>query len=182
MKRVSMSSSAALRSWLPALLVTALVCFAGNAWASLSADQARQLPDGPGKAETQKLCTQCHELDKAFSLSQDRAGWQRTIEKMTGFGMKGTEKELSAALEYLIKNFPADELPMIDVNKAEAIELESGLSLKRSQAAAIIRYRSQHGPFKSIEDLKKVPGVDVEKIVSKKDRLVFKNEEAESAK
>jgi competence protein ComEA len=174
MKRVDLSSITASRGWRYVLLVAALACFAGNAWASLSIGQAKQLPDGPGKAETQKLCSQCHELDKAFTLSQDRAGWQSTIEKMVGFGMKGTEKEMGAVLEYLVKNFPADELPRIDVNKAEAIELESGLSLKRSQASAIVRYRSQHGPFKSIEDLKKVPGVDVEKIVSKKDRLVFK--------
>ncbi len=154
-------------------LLVAIALFAEVAWVKSSASQGRALPDGPGKAETQKLCSQCHELEKAFSLSQDRAGWQRTIEKMTGFGMKGTEQELSAALEYLVKNFPADEVPKINVNKAAAIEFESGLSLRRSQAAAIIKYREDHGPFKSIEDLKKVPGVDPAKIEAKKDRLIF---------
>ena len=54
-----------------------------------------------------------------------------------------------------------------------AIDLESGLSLRRSQAAAIIQYREKNGPFKSIEELKKVPGIDIEKIEAKKDRLVF---------
>src|SRR5262249_33275946 len=142
-------------------------------WITSSTSQVRSLPDGPGKEETQKLCTQCHELDKSLSLSQDRAGWQKTIEKMVAFGMKGTEKEAHAVLEYLVKNFPADDLPKINVNKAAAIEFESGLSLRRSQAAAIIRYREKNGPFKSIEDLKKVPGVDVEKIEAKKDRLTF---------
>jgi len=169
-----MSSIAASRGWRSAVLGVALAFFAGNTWASLSASQVRQLPDGPGKAETQKLCSQCHELDKSFSLSQDRAGWQTSIEKMVGFGMKGTEQEMSAVLEYLVKNFPADELPKINVNQAAAIDFESGLSLKRSQATAIIQYRNEHGAFKSIEDLKKVPGVDVEKIEAKKDRLIFK--------
>jgi competence protein ComEA len=172
--RPSITASTSSRIWRLALLSGALALFTGAAWTSISARQVRTLPDGPGKGETQKLCSQCHELDKAFSLSQDRAGWQRAIEKMTGFGMKGTEQELSAVLEYLVKNFPADELPKINVNKAEAIELESGLSLKRSQAAAIIQYRNQHGAFKSVEDLKKVHGVDVEKIEAKKDRLIFK--------
>jgi competence protein ComEA len=60
------------------------------------------------------------------------------------------------------------------VNKAAAIEFESGLSLRRSQAAAVIQYREKNGPFKSIADLKKVPGIDVAKIEAKKDRLVFK--------
>lgn len=156
------------------MLGIAFVSFAGNAWEVLSARQARALPEGPGKAETQKLCSQCHDLDKSFSLSQDRAGWQRTIEKMVAFGMKSTEQENKAVLEYLVRNFPADELPKINVNKAEAIDLESGLSLRRSQAAAIIQYREKHGPFKSIEDLKKVPGVEAAKIEAKKDRLIFK--------
>ena len=59
------------------------------------------------------------------------------------------------------------------VPRRKAIELESGLSLKRSQANQIIQYRNQHGPFKSIEDLKKVPGIDAEKIEAKKERLIF---------
>jgi competence protein ComEA len=132
------------------------------------------MPDGPGKEETQRLCAQCHELEKSFSVRQDREGWQRTIEKMVAFGMKGTEKEINAVLEYLVAHYPADEVPKINVNKAAAIELESGLSLRRSQAAAIIQYREKNGPFKSIEDLKKVPGIDLAKIEAKKDRLVFK--------
>ena len=96
------------------------------------------------------------------------------MEKMVSYGMKASQKDISAVLEYAVKNFPADDVPRINVNKAQAIDLESGLSLKRSQAAAIIQYREKNGPFKSIADLKKVPGVDVAKIEAKKDRLVFK--------
>jgi competence protein ComEA len=173
MKQVVRSSITASRNWRSMLFGLAAALYIANTWTPLSASQVRSLPDGPGKAETQRLCSQCHELDKAFSLSQDRAGWQRTLEKMSGFGMKGTQQELDAVLEYLVKNFPADELPKISVNKAAAIDLESGLSLKRSQAAAIIQYREKNGPFKSIEDLKKVPGIDIEKIEAKKDRLTF---------
>jgi competence protein ComEA len=144
-------------------------CFGGSSAASVD----NPLPDGPGKEETQKLCSRCHDLDKSVSIRQDRAGWRRTIEKMMAFGAKGADQEFNAALDYLATNFPADDVPKINVNKAAAIEFESGLSLRRSQAAAIIRYREKKGPFKSIEDLKKVPGVDVEKIEAKKDRLIF---------
>lgn len=168
----SVTASGVSRLWRSAFVGAALVFFGGNFLAIAS--QVRALPDGAGKAETQKLCAQCHELDKAFSLSQDRVGWQATIKKMVGFGMKGTEEEQNLVLEYLVKNFPADELPKLNVNKAEAIDFESALSLKRSQAASIIQYREKNGPFKSIEDLKKVPGLDSEKIEAKKDRLVFK--------
>ncbi len=138
-----------------------------------SAGQSGQLPDGPGKEEMRKLCSQCHELEKSYSLRQDRAGWTRTMQKMTAFGMKSSEAEFNAVLEYLIKNYAAEDVPKINVNKARAIDLESGLSIKRSQAAVIIAYRDKNGNFKSIEDLKKVPGIDVEKIEAKKDRLIF---------
>lgn len=132
-----------------------------------------QLPPGPGKAETEKICSQCHELERSISLRQDRAGWQSTVDKMVNLGAKATDKQAALVVEYLAAHYPADEVPRINVNTARAIEFESGLSLPRSQAAAVIEYREKHGPFKSIDDLKKVPGVDVAKIEAKKDRLAF---------
>ncbi|MCC6589752.1 MAG: helix-hairpin-helix domain-containing protein [Bryobacterales bacterium] len=134
---------------------------------------AQQLPDAPGRAEVEKICKGCHEMARSVSLRQDRDGWLRTMTKMQAFGMKSTEPEFQAALSYLAKQFPAEEVPPVNVNKASAIELESRLSLRRSQASALIAWRSKNGPFKSIEDLKKVPNIDAEKIEAKKDRIVF---------
>jgi competence protein ComEA len=162
------------RLWRLALFCAALALFAGVTLPPSSTGQERQLPDGTGKEEARKLCSGCHELEKSFSTRQDRAGWQLTLEKMVSYGMKATEKDIATVLEYVVRNFPADDVPKIKVNEAKAIELESGLSLRRSQAAAIIQYREKNGPFKSIEDLKKVPGIDAAKIEARKDRLVFK--------
>ncbi len=132
-----------------------------------------QLPEGPGRAETEKLCQTCHEIAKSVSLRQDRNGWGNTLMKMMGLGMKAADEDLRLVLEYLTRNFPAEELPPIDVNKARAIQLESRMSLRRSEAAAILRYRKQHGDFRSLEDLLKVPGIDAAKIEAKKHILVF---------
>jgi competence protein ComEA len=145
---------------LPAMLVLAIPAFA-------------QLPEGPGKAETEKLCSQCHEVERSIAPRQDRAAWQSTVDKMVSLGAKGTDKEFALVVEYLAAHYPADAVPRLNVNKARQIELESALSLPRSQAAAIIEYRTKHGDFKSIDDLKKVPGVDAAKIDAKKDRLTF---------
>jgi competence protein ComEA len=147
-------------SLLAAALLTASAAFA-------------QLPDGPGKAETEKVCSQCHEVERSVSLRQDRAGWQSTIDKMVNLGAKASDQDLQRILDYLSAHYAADEVPKLNVNKARAIELESALSLKRSEAAAIIEYREKHGPFKSVADLKKVPGIDAAKIEAKKDRLAF---------
>jgi competence protein ComEA len=132
-----------------------------------------QLPEGPGREVAARLCSQCHSLEQAVSLRQDRAGWAVTLRKMAALGAKGTDPELAAVLDYLTLRFPAEERRRINVNTATAIELESGLTLRRSQAAAIIAYRVQHGGFKSFEDLKLVPGVDVAQLEAKKDRLTF---------
>lgn len=132
-----------------------------------------QLPDGPGKVETEKICAQCHDLARSTSLHQDRAGWQATMDKMVTLGAEGTDKEFKAVVDYLAAHYPAEEVPKIHVNTARAIEFESGLTLRRSQAAAIIEYRNKNGPFNSIDDLKKVPGIDAAKVDAKKDRLVF---------
>jgi competence protein ComEA len=135
--------------------------------------QEPQLPEGPGRDETMKLCKQCHEVARSISLRQDRDGWHTTMNKMVAFGMKSTDKEYAAVLDYLVKHFPAEDVPRLNVNKATAIELEAGLSLRRSQAAALIAYREKNGDFKGLDDLKKVPGLDAAKLDAKKDRLVF---------
>jgi competence protein ComEA len=134
---------------------------------------AQTLPEGPGKAEAEKLCKQCHEIARAISPRLDRGGWEKSMTKMTAFGMKATDQEYALVLDYLVKNFPAEDVPRINVNTATAIQLESGLSLKRSQAAAVIAWRKEHGGFKSFDDLLKVPGLDAAKLEEKKDRIAY---------
>lgn len=140
--------------------------------ASLCA-QEPVLPEAPGRAETMKLCTQCHELARSISPRQDRNGWHTTMNKMVAFGMKATPEESATVLDFLVKHYPAEDVPKVNVNTASAIELESGLSLRRSQAAALIAHREKNGNFKSIEDLKKVPSLEPDKLDAKKDRIAF---------
>jgi competence protein ComEA len=87
--------------------------------------------------------------------------------------MKATDKELEIVLDYLSKHYAAEAVPRVNVNTATAIELESGLSLRRSQAKALIEYRQKNGDFKNIDDLKKVPALDPAKIEERKDRIAF---------
>lgn len=134
---------------------------------------AANLPDGPGKLEAEKLCQGCHDMSQSISLRQDRNGWAATLTRMVGLGVKATDQELQTLVEYLAQHYPAEELPPVNVNTARAIQLESRLSLKRSEAATILRHRKKHGAFGSLADLLAVPGIDAAKIESKKDRLVF---------
>ena len=132
-----------------------------------------QLPDGPGKQETQKLCTQCHELERALSPRQDHEAWQATIGKMVTLGLRGSDDDIRLVTDYLAKNFPGEPIPKLNVNTATAIQFESALSLKRSESAAVIEYRLKNGNFKSLDDFKNIPGVPFAKFEAKKARLAF---------
>lgn len=49
---------------------------------------------------------------------------------------------------------------MVNINKADAETLASNLSgIGASKAAAIVDYRNQHGPFKSIDDVQNIKGI-----------------------
>ena len=156
-----------MRSVFRSSIRLALPLFAAAGWAQT------QYPDNPGKDAAVKACKECHEIERSFSLKQDRAAWQGTLDKMLALGARISDNEYTVILDYLTKSFPPDELPKLNVNKAGAIDFESRLSLPRSQAAAIIDYRTKNGPFKTIDDLKKIPGVDFAKIEAKKDKLAF---------
>jgi competence protein ComEA len=149
---------------LPALLCGALFLYGPNVFA--------QLPDGPGKEVTEQLCGNCHESTIVQAHRQSRDEWIATIQKMMAAGAQGTEDQFTAVLAYVSKNFgPA--AAKINVNQASAADLESGLSISAKEAAALVKYRTDQGSFKALEDLKKVPDLDFKKVEAQKDRLVF---------
>jgi competence protein ComEA len=131
------------------------------------------IPAGPGKDATIKYCSECHSIEQAVSLRQGRQGWSATLEKMTGMGAKVPAESSDTILAYLAKNFGADAPIQIHVNTASAVDLDSLLLLRRAESRAVIQYRTEHGDFKSLDDLHKVPGVDPKKIDAKKDLIVF---------
>ncbi len=128
-----------------------------------------ELPDGPGKDTLIRVCGDCHSPDNVIANGQDRTGWENEITKMAGFGAQGTDEDFTAILDYLAKNFPAT----VNVNKATAAQLQTGLGITAAQAAAIEAYRKENGDFKNIDDLKKVPELDAKQLDAKKARIAF---------
>ena len=131
------------------------------------------LPEGPGKAQVVQLCSACHEAAKATSVKLTREGWIETIDRMKAFGASGSDEDFAAVLDYLATHFKGEVVRPLDMNTAEAIDLESVLSLLRRESAAVLQLREKHGPFSSLADLKGLDPAIYKKIESKKDRIVF---------
>ena len=129
-------------------------------------------PDGPGKDVTVRMCGTCHPAERSAAVRLTRDGWQGLIAKMTVLGAQGTDTERTTVLDYLSTHFKGDAPKPVNLNSAPAIDLESVAGMLRKEAAALIAYRSKHGPCKTLDDLKTVPGIDFRKIARRRDRLV----------
>jgi competence protein ComEA len=146
----------------------------GNASkAGAAAAPVGELPDGPGKAVTVRICGSCHSPEKAASLHQDESGWTDTIAKMVNMGAQGSDEDFNTVLAYLTKNFGPQAAPPVNINKADAVDLESSLLLTKTEAAALIQYRTKIGAFKSIDDFRNIAGLDFKKIESQQSRIKF---------
>jgi competence protein ComEA len=152
-----------------------LVCLAVTSLAlsvSPAAAGPQQLPEGPGKAELLKVCGGCHQPERSTSVRLTREGWEGVIGDMVQRGAKGTEAELTAILEYLATHFLGEAARPLNINRATNVDLESVAGLTRREAAAVLKWLDQVGLCKSLEELKKVPGLDYRKIEARKDFLV----------
>jgi competence protein ComEA len=119
-----------------------------------------------------RACGPCHEARRAASVRLTRDGWAAVIDGMQKRGAKVSEEDFPIILDYLSTYFLGEAPQPLNLNTARQIDLEAAGGLLRSEAAAVIRYREQHGPFKSLEDLKNVPGLDFKKIESRRDSVV----------
>lgn len=125
-------------------------------------------PEGKGREALFKVCGGCHGPESVLGQLKTREEWSKTLDEMAGYGAEGSDSEYRDIQEYLVKGFS-----LILVNKAAAKELETTLDVTPNVAEAVVQYREQHGRVASIDELKKIPGIDAAKIDARKDRLVF---------
>jgi len=88
---------------------------------------------------------------------------------MKDFGATATEEQWKTVSDYLVTN-----LALVDVNKAAAADMQLVFGVDETAAKDVVAYRDKEGGFKTIDDLKKAPGLDAAKIDALKDRLLFK--------
>ena len=124
--------------------------------------------DGPGKPEIVKACSGCHDAEIVLAALKTPAEWSETLESMAQQGAEATPDEWRLIERYIDTNFA-----LIQINKASADDLQRTMDVTAEVAAAIVDRRRDNGAFKSIDEVKKVAGVDAAKVDARKNRFVF---------
>jgi competence protein ComEA len=177
MRRSSETSQLRQVRWAAVLVCTAVGI--GSAWAFLSSSpvlalagdlaairKASSLDSDPQDSlAVAAVCTVCHDASQFLNTPRFYSRWEEVFEEMSGYGATGTDDQLDRVVSYFQKN-----LSVVNVNTSPAEELGPTLQVSDSVVAAIIARRAKH-PFKSIDDLSEINGVNrtvLEKLNAKK--------------
>jgi len=126
------------------------------------------LPPGEKRELLFRVCGDCHEVENATVERRTPAEWRIVADDMLRRGAQATEDEIKTLVRYLSLH-----VGRVNVNLASAEDLKAVLDLSKEQADAIVAFRTGHGEFHAIDDVKKVPGIDGHAIEERKDRVVF---------
>jgi mono/diheme cytochrome c family protein len=64
-----------------------------------------KLPEGPGKALTEKVCSGCHGLENVVRARMTKERWNTIVEDMVSRGATATDEEIDKVVAYLAANF-----------------------------------------------------------------------------
>ncbi len=70
------------------------------------AGPSAQLPDGPGKATVQKICSGCHPPEIVLGHRDTKDGWEAIVSNMVEKGANGTDDEFNTIIDYLAAHLP----------------------------------------------------------------------------
>jgi competence protein ComEA len=147
------------------------IVFMAAVWAStLGLLALQELPQGEARDVTLRLCSsECHGIDKVMAEHRSKSQWGETVETMKTDGAKGSDQEFKAVIGYLTAHFGVK----VRINTATARQIDDALDLAGGQAAAIVKYRDEHGSFADWPSLMQVPGLDQQKLDEQKGNVVF---------
>ena len=114
----------------------------------------------------QMVCTQCHVLELVRDTPRSYDAWHDTVQQMVDRGATGTDQQFEDVMDYLHRT-----LTTINVNNADAGELQIVLGVSGKVAQAIVERRSRR-KFTSLADLESVPGTNPAALEAKA-RLIF---------
>jgi len=162
---ISTASSIVLAS-----LLSAFEARAGSGQTSSSAVKPPQdFPAGPNRDVVVSACVGCHPVSDVTRHRESRTKWASIVDRMTGEGAQMTDAEAEQIVVYLSVTFGKK----VKINEASASVVAETFDFDDKMAEAIVKYRTEHGPFKAWTDLLKVPGVDKRRVEEQSVNLDF---------
>lgn len=128
----------------------------GRTASAVSWQASQDLPAGPGKDTTLRLCQSCHEIERVVANRHSNKEWIELIEKMVSQGADGKDEEFDQVIAYLTDHYGKP----VEINTATVAQIVDGLGLIEDQAKAIVAFRAGHPAFATWKDVAAVPGVD----------------------
>jgi competence ComEA-like helix-hairpin-helix protein len=151
------------------LLLTAVAVRASSASSQSTPPPPTDFPPGPNRDVVIKVCKDCHPVSQVVRRRESRTKWSFLVDQMVKEGADIKDDEFDKILVYL----SAVLGKKIKINEATAEAIADGLDIEEDAARAIVKYRSDKGPFKEWKDLLKVPGIDAQRVEELKDNFDF---------
>ncbi|MBI2189225.1 MAG: helix-hairpin-helix domain-containing protein [Acidobacteria bacterium] len=163
-----MTSSMKLLTVAAAALVSVVSFETAHARPTALAQAQPSLPEGAGKEVVEKVCTACHGLDYLVPSQRTVQTWREIVDLMKAYGAEATDEQWTAITDYIIAT-----LAHLNVNKGSADEYGMLFRVDAKTAQGVVAYRDTQGGFKTVDDLKKAPGLDAAQIDALNGRLIF---------
>ena len=129
-------------------------------------------PAGPDLAKEKEtfevVCGLCHGTDLLEGSLRTPAEFTDLITLMQSYGASATPEQLETVRAHMLRSFGK-----ANVNSDSAADLAPVLDVPLAAAEAVVKYRTEQGMFGTLDDLKKVPGLDGAKLDARRDRITF---------
>ena len=120
------------------------------------------------KALLETVCGSCHDAGQVAGPFRAPAEWDELIGRMQSYGATASEAQFDQVRGYLLRSYGK-----ANVNTSAAKDLAPVLDVTPTLADAIVKHREQNGRFQSLDDLKRVAGLDAAKVDGRKNRISF---------
>ncbi|MGB2715448.1 MAG: helix-hairpin-helix domain-containing protein [Vicinamibacterales bacterium] len=151
------------------LIIFCVVFISRLGSAPVPANTSYQESSDPGAPVFANVCGKCHPKERAVVTRRTRSQWEEVITTMiTTRNAQISDEDFDTVLGYLTR-----EYGRVNINRAPAPDIVEVLHVPEKVGETIVQYRKEHGPFEDFDGLVKVPGIDRDKLESRRDAILF---------
>ena len=159
------------------LLVLYVATLRGAAVSGQSGVPSPVFPEGAGRELALRACKDCHVPTDITRRRESRHRWSVIVSDMIKEGADvRTDDEFDVLVRYLSVTLGR----RIRINEVPARTIAETFDISESDAALIVRHRTDKGPFKSWKDIASIPGINAARVEEQKENLDFGGGPAQS--